>query len=1324
MQVLVIYDKKSTFTNAVYDHLQAISNMQEYNVSFYDINDLNDNDLLFKFLKSIRNKIIIVHYTVRLPYGMVSNNLIELTRSALINAIMLQDEYDSTKRTILELQNINPQIVFTVTPQNSIRKIYPEESFPNTKFVNILTGYVPENLRDLDNLPATTSRTIHLGYRGRELPLRYGAMGYDKEFIGNIVAAQRPPNLKFDISSNDQDRIYGNDWINFLTTCKAFLGTESGFNIIDWDGDLEERIIRLRAINNFSDDMIRNLFTSQLEIPNLMNQISPKIFEIACTRTVPVLLEGEYSGVLRANHNYISIKKDYSNLNEVFDKLENNDLLARISENNIRDIVNNHKLSYAAMTEIIEASLNEVLLNVKGAEDTEGEALNLLKGQLQRTEISVTEKYDERKIKNLLLLTFYDPDGISTVKEINEELVKFFEDDGIDVEVINFYEISRKYGNFTIPNGIDSANYEALLIHNALSYDPKTLVKVDEENHSLIKGFKGRKVVLRQDDNHQLSLFQRLCLDLQIHTVFSVVPESSIKEFYSSSFLSMIDVQHMFTGYISEKHVALIADHKLPIHDRPIDISYRGSRQPLVLGRGAWEKEDIYNQFNDPKVKKKLNDFNFNIDISCDWEDRKTSNDWYDFLANSKVVLATESGGTIFEDSVIVAESHEEMKFWCENQDTAGLLSGSDHLENGNNFRQIAPRHIEAAIMGCAQVMYRGSYSGIFEPWTDYIPLDKDLSNIDEVLSAITDNDRLSTIAENSLKKILSIRELRIQTLFQKIINSLSAKQNFEKTHDENIDFFGINLCNHHPNLDPRISWLSNGMSSRCQIINCGFEVANDNIPFSKIKVWWTDSSGFEFATYELDLKPVVAAYCSVTEASFDESNWFHYMNQTIINHEFNSRFAPATSEMQHIATFWMDKMSSASSPEERWYANYFIFCIVGLNVVLGAIPIAPSFIVATDLPTIPSAKLFAQRLNRNCLVELHEWWPLMLAPQKPGDLGASTYDNVVKYQANLLEGVNAVSTVSPGLVDKLDKSGVDTRRLFLLPNCEPKTESDYAYGIEPTLKQVYKEKVIFIFQGAYAKRRGIERLIAAMALVPENCLLVIRIPNNSDNIIAQLQDFAYETLGISSDKIIFRPAVSEKNLVAMCRYADCGIIPYEKSEYLDACPNKLSQYCKAGLAVISSETSYASELITKHNFGLVYNDKSVADMAEKITKVAKDKKIRKRMQTNASQFYLNHFNWGKFSKPIYEQIINNAVQNHNGLVSAVKNIKKVEGLSVRDTDFPVLENTDGKSEYSIKLDETPLPVRTIDLKYRIFYRMPITIRPIILRTYKFFIRK
>ena len=95
-----------------------------------------------------------------------------------------------------------------------------------------------------------------------------------------------------DIELDGQTRYMVIIGINLFLQPRSMLGTESGCNIIDWNGDLDDKVEQLKTKHGKSDNEIYATFLSQKETDNLVNQISPKIFEMIAAKTIMILFEG------------------------------------------------------------------------------------------------------------------------------------------------------------------------------------------------------------------------------------------------------------------------------------------------------------------------------------------------------------------------------------------------------------------------------------------------------------------------------------------------------------------------------------------------------------------------------------------------------------------------------------------------------------------------------------------------------------------------------------------------------------------------------------------------------------------------------------------------------------------------------------------------------------------------------------------------------------------------------------------------------------------------------------------------------------------------
>ena len=82
--------------------------------------------------------------------------------------------------------------------------------------------------------------------------------------------------------------------------------------------------------------------------------ISPRCFEAAALKTVMVLYPGTYSDILIKDKHYIELKKDFSNFNQVHEKLKDIDFLNKISLQAKKDLVDSGKYTYAKFIEKFE----------------------------------------------------------------------------------------------------------------------------------------------------------------------------------------------------------------------------------------------------------------------------------------------------------------------------------------------------------------------------------------------------------------------------------------------------------------------------------------------------------------------------------------------------------------------------------------------------------------------------------------------------------------------------------------------------------------------------------------------------------------------------------------------------------------------------------------------------------------------------------------------------------------------------------------------------------------------------------------------------------
>ncbi len=345
MNVLVFYDQYSTYTNTVYEHLLAFTRHSKHKFAYCH------GEGWVPRIRWEAFDAVLIHYSLRVAYNAIPSRLMgQIARFPGVKFLFIQDEYDFTERTRQAIETLGIDVVYTCVPIGHREEVYPSNRFPHVRFIETYTGFVPEDWDCSHNIPIS-QRSVVCGYRGRALPYWYGDLGQEKQIIAEAMKFHcLKRNIPCDIEWDDSHRIYGEQWLAFLGRCKATLGTESGSNLFDYDGSLRRKFndyLRLNPNASYQEARTAALGGDFVEIP-IMNQVSPRIFEAIICGTALVLFEGEYSGVVKPELHFIPLRKDFSNIAEVFRRLENDDELQVMTDRAFTDLISSGRYTFSS----------------------------------------------------------------------------------------------------------------------------------------------------------------------------------------------------------------------------------------------------------------------------------------------------------------------------------------------------------------------------------------------------------------------------------------------------------------------------------------------------------------------------------------------------------------------------------------------------------------------------------------------------------------------------------------------------------------------------------------------------------------------------------------------------------------------------------------------------------------------------------------------------------------------------------------------------------------------------------------------------------------
>ncbi len=356
-RLLVAYSNGCNYVATTDEYLNSLSRYSEFEVSYVHVTneaeldfDLNEFDTVFH------------SYCARLPFDdYVSPDYLDKLKSFRgVKLLAVQDEYDRTGTLRRAIQAIGFHAVLTCVPPAMVERIYPREMFPRTEFITVLTGYVPENseLR-AKSVRRLRDRPVVVGYRGRDIGGHYGRLAFGKLEIGRRmreICAER--GIPHDIEWTDDKRLYGAAWYEFIGSCRANLGSESGSNAFDFDGAIEAKYNELKAARGgpVSYEEFR-VYTDPIETQYDMGQISPRVFEAAVLRTPMILFTGRYSGLIEPDEHYIELKKDFSNVDSVLSRLDDLEGLEAMADRAYDRLVASGDFSYQQFVKLIDRTI-------------------------------------------------------------------------------------------------------------------------------------------------------------------------------------------------------------------------------------------------------------------------------------------------------------------------------------------------------------------------------------------------------------------------------------------------------------------------------------------------------------------------------------------------------------------------------------------------------------------------------------------------------------------------------------------------------------------------------------------------------------------------------------------------------------------------------------------------------------------------------------------------------------------------------------------------------------------------------------------------------
>lgn len=201
-------------------------------------------------------------------------------------------------------------------------------------------------------------RPLDVGYRSAPYPPWVGNDEHEY-LVKRFREVGESHGLSVDLSLDPEDRFPPEEYANFLNQCRAVIGNEVGTDYFDLT-DQKKRDAELYLEENpdaTRAEVIHHVTKDREKTP--ARGISGRNIDAAGTGTVQILFRGEYSGYLKPDVHYIPLERDFSNIDVVLKKLNDDAFCEEITQK-AYDLVL-RELTYDTLLEEFYGEITEFL---------------------------------------------------------------------------------------------------------------------------------------------------------------------------------------------------------------------------------------------------------------------------------------------------------------------------------------------------------------------------------------------------------------------------------------------------------------------------------------------------------------------------------------------------------------------------------------------------------------------------------------------------------------------------------------------------------------------------------------------------------------------------------------------------------------------------------------------------------------------------------------------------------------------------------------------------------------------------------------------------
>ena len=248
-----------------------------------------------------------------------------------------------------------------------------------------------------------------------------------------------------------------------------------------------------------------------------------------------------------------------------------------------------------------------------------------------------------------------------------------------------------------------------------------------------------------------------------------------------------------------------------------------------------------------------------------------------------------------------------------------------------------------------------------------------------------------------------------------------------------------------------------------------------------------------------------------------------------------------------------------------------------------------------------------AQAFRTPFVLEVRDMWPKVLVDMGQLSETSRVYKVLVGLESWLYRRADRIVVLANGVSRSLTEAGVPVEKIVLIPNAADPEYFDTEISHD-TARQAYGfSKLTFVYTGAHGPANGLDLLLDAAAMSPQDIEIVLVGDGVSRPALIE------RAKGLGLRNVRFLDPVPKSEMPRLLRAADVGIhcLADVPLFHYGVSPNKVFDYMAAGKPVITNTPGDVATLVESADGGIAVPPSGLADGIKRMARASSQERSR-----------------------------------------------------------------------------------------------------------------